>query len=82
MWCSPCVPSFGSFPFYPFPVRSLIFTPIYLISTLKSLTTIFYVFYRMHGTQMGVGMGVGVGLGPLGGVEELLASYTLYEGDV
>ena len=30
----------------------------------------------------GGGDGVGVGLGPLGGVEELLASYTLYEGDV
>ena len=44
---------------FPFSVRSLIYTLIYLLFTLISLTTTPPVWYHMRGTWMGWGLGWG-----------------------
>ena len=49
---------------FPFSVQSLLYTPIFLVFALSSITTNFPVWYFVHGELMGEG--------PMGGMEELL----------
>ena len=53
---------------FPFSVQSLLYTPISLLFTLNSLTTIFLLWYRVRGARMGRWGG------RMGGMEAFLAS--------
>ena len=75
--CRLCVSSFVSFPVFPvscFLIRSLIFTPISLLYTLKSRVTLISTWNTFFVREWGGGGG------PMGDVEASLALYVFLIG--